>query len=260
VSASSNVEALSVNAVHVATLHRDGTVQHGRFIFGDFIPGDPVDTGAGREVNAVAAGPNFLMLLKHDGAIAVIGDESLAPPPDLDHAVAIAAGFQHCVALTAEGRVVAWGVNDAGQCNVPLGLQRVTAIAAGTYHTVALKDDGTVVSWGKVASDVVAGAPLWDAYVPVGLRGATAIAAGGHNTMALLGTPQVPVISITRSPEGIVGIWPASKDPFELVQSGRKEDSFWNPVATPVISNGLWNQALLPMDSDTKLFRLVLGR
>jgi len=68
-------------------------------------------------------------------------------------AIAIAAGGWHTVALKPDGTVVAWGVNDEGQCNVPSDLKNIIAIAAGAWHTVALRQDGTVVAWGGNASD-----------------------------------------------------------------------------------------------------------
>ena len=49
----------------------------------------------------------------------------------------------HSLALTAEGRVVAWGSNDVGQTNVPSGLSNVVAIAAGDHHSLALTAEGT---------------------------------------------------------------------------------------------------------------------
>src|SRR5204862_267054 len=75
------------------------------------------------------------------------------------------------------GTVVAWGGNNYGQTNVPIGLSGVTATAAGGLHTVALKSDGTVVAWGYNGSG--------ETTVPAGLSGVTAITAGGYHTVAL---------------------------------------------------------------------------
>src|SRR5437764_1096363 len=62
---------------------------------------------------------------------------------------AIAVGANHTVALTADGSVLAWGLNDSGQATVPAAaLSGVTAIAAGNAHTVVLKSDGSVLAWG----------------------------------------------------------------------------------------------------------------
>ena len=98
-------------------------------------------------------------------------------PSDLTNAVAIAAGWQHSVALRSNGTVVAWGRNDYGMCNVPPGLTNVVAIGAGMEHSMALTADGTVVTWG------------WDYYqqcdVPPGLTGVIAISAGGDHSLAL---------------------------------------------------------------------------
>ncbi|MCL5095995.1 MAG: RCC1 domain-containing protein [Candidatus Omnitrophica bacterium] len=47
----------------------------------------------------------------------------------------------------AESEVVAWGLNDYGQTNVPSGLSNVVAVAAGRTHSSALRSDGTVVGW-----------------------------------------------------------------------------------------------------------------
>jgi hypothetical protein len=67
--------------------------------------------------------------------------------------VAIAAGMNHCLALSSNGTVVAWGDNSLGQQDVPTGLDHVVAVAAGAVHSMALRDDGTVVQWGYPAGD-----------------------------------------------------------------------------------------------------------
>jgi alpha-tubulin suppressor-like RCC1 family protein len=88
--------------------------------------------------------------------------------------VAIAAGFEHCLALRRDGTVVVWGNNESGQTNVPPSLTNVVAIAAGMDSSLALKADGTLVAWGSQKN------------VPVGLSNIVAIATGGSFSLALL--------------------------------------------------------------------------
>lgn len=249
-SLSRNVQSIAVNSVQLAALRNDGTVEHWKL-------DNPVRTVPVSNIHSVAVGGHFLVLLKGDGTVVVDGAESLGAPPGLDSVVAVAAGAGHCVALKADGSVVAWGANDAGQCDVPGNLGHITAIAAGSYHTVALQEDGTVMSWGKVAVDVIAGFPLVPARVPVGLSGVTAIAAGGHNTMAILGTRQVPALTLVPTPDGLVSIWPGNPSSLTLVGTDRLHGGTWNPVSSPVIQKGTWNQAVLPASQDTRFLRLV---
>jgi len=123
---------------------------------------------------AVAAGWNLGMALKADGSVSVwhpfpngttdletrfFGDDNFehgqtTVPVAARNCVAIAAGMTHCLALTAEGRVVAWGNNDSGQTSVPANaLTGVVKIAAGPYSSIALKKDGTVITWGGGKTD-----------------------------------------------------------------------------------------------------------
>lgn len=70
--------------------------------------------------------------------------------------LAVAAGFEHSVAIRANGTVVAWGSNQFGQTTLPsiLNTRSVRAIAAGYHHSLAIidnpgqPDDGHVVAWG----------------------------------------------------------------------------------------------------------------
>ena len=52
-------------------------------------------------------------------------------------------------AVSAEPEVVAWGDNGQGQTDVPGGLSHVVAIAGGWSHSLALTTEGRLVAWGK---------------------------------------------------------------------------------------------------------------
>jgi alpha-tubulin suppressor-like RCC1 family protein len=106
-------------------------------------------------------------------------------PSGLTNVIAIAAGYQHTLALTREGTVVAWGTNDHGQCNVPAGLPNVIAIAAGDDHSLALKADGTVVAWGGGTDNTGKWPSFGQCIVPPGLTNVVAIAGGGAHSLAL---------------------------------------------------------------------------
>jgi Regulator of chromosome condensation (RCC1) repeat/Immunoglobulin I-set domain len=72
-------------------------------------------------------------------------------PPEATNVIALAAGDHHCLALRADGTVVAWGGDSTrGQTNVPPGLTNVVSIAAGSAHSLALGRDGTVTLWGRI--------------------------------------------------------------------------------------------------------------
>lgn len=132
-------------------------------------------------VTAVAAGYNHSVALKRDGTVVAWGyngSGQTSVPSGLAGVVAIAAGYDYTVALKRDGTVVAWGYNGSGQTSVPPGLAGVTAIAAGGAHAVALKQDGTVVAWGFNG--------VGQTNVPAGaLSDVKAIAAGYRNTIAL---------------------------------------------------------------------------
>ena len=79
-------------------------------------------------------------------------------------ATAITAGYNEGYALTSDGRILAWGLNNVGQLGdgthtnsptpgfVDLSMlapgETITAIASKTYHTLALTSQGRVIAWG----------------------------------------------------------------------------------------------------------------
>ena len=104
------------------------------------------------------------------------GQASPVPTNVMDDATAIAAGYNHSLALKG-GRAWAWGLNASGQTNVPVAAQSgVSQIAGGGTFSLALKSNG-VIAWGS-------GAVVTN--MPTSLTsGVTQIAAGENHALAL---------------------------------------------------------------------------
>jgi alpha-tubulin suppressor-like RCC1 family protein len=107
--------------------------------------------GPGRLV-AIAAGLEFCLGLRSDGAIAACGinnnGQCEVPSPNADF-IAIAAGRDFALGLKSDGTIVAWGNNDCGQCDVPPHDTGFVAIAAGDDHCLAIDAEGAIVAWGN---------------------------------------------------------------------------------------------------------------
>lgn len=124
---------------------------------------------------AVAAGYNHNLALAGDGTVTAWGDNSSGQtnvPVGLNSVMSISAGNGFSAALQSNGTVVVWGSNGSGQTNVPAGLGNVVAISCGGAHVLALKSDGTVTGWGNVTP-------------PAGLSNVVAVSGGRDFSLAL---------------------------------------------------------------------------
>lgn len=114
---------------------------------------------------------------------------------------AIAAGVNHTLAISAEGKLFAWGNNAKGKLGIhstesfkktPKQVGSDTtykAVDAGPDFSIALRTDGTVWAWGSNACGIL-GTNGTDSgsLVPVQVDGLTdivSIAAGDHHSLAL---------------------------------------------------------------------------
>ena len=149
------------------------------------------------------------------------GIEEKEPSPvrvaGLADVVAIAAGWDHSLALTRSGTVYAWGSRSHGQLGdgvretgrpiatpqpVPV-LQDVVAIAAGGQHSLALRKDGTLFAWGsnwngqlgngklKAGAHCSVPQPVLGPDGKAALSKVTAISAGGLHSAAVTRDGQV---------------------------------------------------------------------
>ena len=98
-------------------------------------------------------------------------------PVGLNNVVQISAGGYHSLALKENGTVVAWGDNYYGQTSIQVGLNSVLQISAGGNHSLALKADGTAVAWGFNY--------VGKTTIPTGLNNIIQIAAGFYHSFAI---------------------------------------------------------------------------
>src|SRR5512143_2574952 len=83
-----------------------------------------------------------------DGGIVGWGMQVIVEQSALEGCVGVGAGAYHSLGLKPDGRIVAWGYNEEGQCNVPEPNADFAAVAGGQAHSVALRSDGTIAAWG----------------------------------------------------------------------------------------------------------------
>lgn len=132
---------------------------------------------------AVAVGRDFQLALTSRGDVVGSGTTVL-PPPNLHYVSGLSAGGGHNLAVTRDGRVVAWGENTRGQCNIPADASNVVSVAAGfdvpygASHSLALRNDGRVIAWGDNHTG--------QCDVPATLSNVLSVAAGAGHSLALL--------------------------------------------------------------------------
>ena len=182
INAFSDVIGIAAGNAHSLAIKQDGTVwawgRNGNGELGDGTTAEhdiPVKAIGLSGVSAVAAQGATSLALKSDGTVWVWGKNDLGQlgigGPDvyihstpihlssLTNISAIATSGDHCLALSADGSVWAWGSNRTGQIGTLSGndqyspvqittLTNVIKIAAGSERSMALTGDGSVWIWG----------------------------------------------------------------------------------------------------------------
>jgi alpha-tubulin suppressor-like RCC1 family protein len=188
----------------------------------------PVSVPQGTSVTQASAGAGFSLAVTSDGQALAWGDNEEgqlgdggtgSSPVDVPVAVAlpsgttvtqVAAGVEDWgLALTSDGRVLAWGDNLAGQLGdgttanaytpVPVSLPSgvtVTQIAAGADTGYALTSAGTVYAWGAGAGGTLGNGSTAGSDVPVAVSlptgtTVTQISSEGSFALALTSAGQV---------------------------------------------------------------------
>ena len=118
----SDIVSISVSTNHVAGVHSDGTVS----VVGANDQGQCDDMAKWRDTKQVAVGYGFTAGLREKGSVWVHGtdDEDQHSAMQWTHVVAIGSGTDHILGITEDGKLLAKGANDSGQCDVgPLNRQ-----------------------------------------------------------------------------------------------------------------------------------------
>ena len=218
-----DITALSASDYFNLALSSDGTVwAWGENTYGQLGDGtydwrpDPVQVQDLSDVIAIETGCYFSVALKSDGSVwawgrnlyGELGDGTTqghplpAPVLGIDSAVSIGAEIysSHALAVLADGRVMAWGLNANGQLGDGTKENRTTPVQVqgigdvimarpGAWgFSIALKKDGTVWGWGANGRGHLGDGSTADSLAPVqsaGLSGVTSIDVGDSHTLAL---------------------------------------------------------------------------
>ncbi len=121
--------------------------------------------------------------------------------------VEISAGGLDCLARRGDGTVVAWGLNDQGECNLPAlpnGLSFVE-ISGGSLHSLGRRSDGSVVAWGNNLSGecVVPALPIGLSYVEVAAGYNHSLARRSDGTLVAWGANSNGECNVPALPGGL---------------------------------------------------------
>lgn len=185
-------------------------------------PNTPYQVIGLSNIVAIAAGGGYGLALDRDGYVwcfggnthGQLGRQLTGPAPrhfeyrplkvqGVDNVIAIAAGNLHSLAVSRDGTVWAWGMNERGQLGdgtfinrygpvQVTGLPSIQAAAGGAYHSVFLGRDGSVWTCGADLGGALGiGGTTWRDWrrsTPVrvlDLANVEAIAAGGQSSLAV---------------------------------------------------------------------------
>ncbi|HEX2312108.1 MAG TPA: hypothetical protein VHJ17_00105 [Thermomonospora sp.] len=170
----------------------------------------PVTVSGLTSVTSIAAGSSYVLAARTDGTVRAwggnsngqLGDGTTTSRTTPVHVSgltgvstwpgALAAGFNHSLAVLADGTVRAWGNNAGGKLGdgtttdrtTPVtvtGLSSAVTVEAGLGHTLATESDGDVRAWGDNSHGQLGDGTTTSRTTPVpvsGLTATTGVAAG----------------------------------------------------------------------------------
>lgn len=138
----------------------------------------------------------YLAMILEDGSVTYGAGQSYTPDEGVQ-AVSVSVGDMHTVILLSNGKVMAFGSDLYGQCDVS-GWKNIVAISAGANHTVGLTADGKVVAVGRNNAGQTAVSSI---------KSAVMISAGGRHTLALTSSGKVIACGDDGDGQCSTGFW-----------------------------------------------------
>jgi hypothetical protein len=222
-----NVVSIAAGSGHSLALRRDGTLAFWGLTLSGGATTVP-DNATNIVALALGPGAQHALVLRSDGTVLDWGGSKVYGltniPATARDVVAVAAGATYCLALRADGHVVAWGYNATP---VPANVTNVAAIATGWFGNAALRPDGTLLVWGSISTPTTDFTNVVDVACPFSGNGTcavlavrsdgtlavtpgsapaaatnvVAVAAGGFSALALVGSgpPVFPGLPVNRT-------------------------------------------------------------
>jgi alpha-tubulin suppressor-like RCC1 family protein len=175
-------------------------------IVGGFSDWTKVSAGVNHSAGLTAGGTAWAWGLNADGSLGDNTSVDRSSPVSVVGGFAnwtqISAGFNHTLALQANGTIWGWGYNGDGRlgrntagaassspASVVGGFTNWIQISAGFGHSVGLQADGTIWTWGTNGSGQLGDNSTSNRSSPVSVVGGfvnwTQISGGGYHTLAL---------------------------------------------------------------------------
>ena len=250
----SNVRAVAAGPTYSLAVKTDGTVWGwGSNYYGNTHTGvlglpansygtpTPVQIGGITGVASVAAGGTHVVAVKTDGTVWTWGSDQFGQLGDggsngaggtmprqiaLSNVSAVAAGFEHALALRTDGTVWSWGHNVGGvlgdgtttdrgaPVQVALGAA-AAGVDAGPEHCAAVMADGSVRTWGTNGSGQLGDRTRVDRNAPVQVSGPFPVATPAYSPDG--GTFQYPngVMLSCATPGAVIHYTTNGNDPTE---------------------------------------------
>lgn len=286
----SNATAIAAGDMHTLALLANGTVKAwGANSLGQLGLGSAISQFTPQQIPAaslsnvigIAAGYGHSLALLSNGTVKAWGlnlngelglgsminqdTPQQIPSSSLSNVVAVAAGWNHSLALLANGTVMAWGIGEYGRLGlgnttnqstpqqIPVGtLNNVVAIAAGGGHSLALCANGAVLAWGWNTSGQLGSGnttnQLFPQQVPAtSLNNVLSVVAGGTHSFAQLSNGKV--MAWGDDYYGQLGL---GGTPFPGIQPAPLQISANSLSNVSALAAGAWHSLALTSDGAVK--------